>query len=94
VADNNVITDCSVSVTRAFRADGTSYPVYWELRNSAMGEQLIDAVSEAGEFVDPTDTSEVWDRKNVAAVLRDKGCNQLDAVRMTLWLVEHDLILS
>lgn len=38
-------TDISLSVTQAFQGDGADLiPVYWELRNSAHGYQIIDSV--------------------------------------------------
>lgn len=86
------IADCSVSVTRAFREDGTTYPAYWELRDSGRGEILAAGVrNDDGKFVEPL-SGEAWNRANVQISLRHMGVAHADAARMALWLVEHGVV--
>ena len=87
------LNDHSISVTRAFRADGTTYPVFWEVRNSGQGIQVMAGVRTAeGEFIDPV-SNEVWNRKATMHLLADlHGMTSSDAARITWWLVENGLI--
>lgn len=91
----HVMEDISVSVTRAFRPDGTTYPVFWEVRNSAMGESLFAGIRDGGdatEFTDPTDTSIDWTAVTVMKACSDSGLITTDAARITHWLIENSLI--
>lgn len=91
------LQDLSVSVTRAFRPDGTSYPTYWEVRNSARGEQLMDGVRAregewSGNFVFVMDAEEPISKQNVMDQLMLIGVSTTDAARITWWLVENGLV--
>lgn len=87
--------DLSVTITRAFRPDGTSYPVFWEVRNSAVGEMLFSGVKDgpgSREFSDPGDTDIAWTAVTVMAACTEVGLITTDAARITHWLIENSLI--
>jgi hypothetical protein len=94
----NQMEDLSVSVTRAFRPDGTTYPVYWEVRNSAMGEQLMAGIREERDpgyrfmLVDEPDTEIT--KQHVMDRIREQGHTTSNAARITWWLYENGLIAS
>lgn len=88
------LQDISVSVTRAFRENGTTYPCYWEVRDSAHGVGLMAAVadSDSGQFVLPDDAHEVVTRQIVLNCLQDRGCTFTQAMRVWHRLAENGLI--
>ncbi len=85
------LTDISVSVTHAFNSDGTTLPVYWEVRDSGRGEPLYAGVREEEKFCDPNNMVE-WGMRSVIIALVTSGMASRDAVKVARWLFDAELI--